>query len=1231
MPEWLDFLLDTPPKPREFDVHFQMSMEQQKLFEPSFEEASIYMDVKYLPNGGSQKVTREDVLRYRIPGLDKPQHTIMAQYGNQHCLPDILLQGKGLMGFFVRTFNGFRFWSPIEILMMHLQVAPTILLKLSKLSWFLLGNSICLPHVLLLQTNALRILFGEDRVESPHEALTRAIKTRLKASQAQTQEDQFAWYIAHTKWEVTDAKAFLEFFLAALQWKGDANSVFPAGAWFHPSKGLIVQSQDRIQIERLTELDITPTLPFRITTDIMLHAVPGEYGIITLMNPMTWGDILHIWNFKFAPVVSDEKLQMHQLINQDFDEVHKYLLVWDKDSHLSSNFQKTEGKSVILYYDQDRLLIHKPINDTWWKIREEGMLRGLDYDSKGVVTPSEAFNRAVLLKKKDDNQITLPFVVNGENLTKLNIETLIPEGTDILLFAATGDPFAIDMMIMLWTHLFDAQWLHPRGRAMNIQLIDSKNIRILFRPHLPTTALPISFLKEEIQMRIIRSFLASSRVKIIAPPNLIFKYDGKVIARGCYAPDFSFDSLRQYAQHALVSRCFGDSPSIIALGKRIGDGVTLKDLQEQRNSLMPNKDGPILVILNDPIFGGGKAPTSKQDFQQVLHAGIANLLLEYGLTLPMASKAVETLMESVGQQRIHHMLHQQTPTQRYSTFETLCYENKIVLPKQGPRKSKHAAKFARNFQNDQIHANKQLPVEQYTLKDGFFLTAEGQTLPVLSQFSSFASGICLMNSEQAEQRISQGKVLNPDELGLFILGNINVPVSLDHKLMQAPAVDPQGRSVLLEGTLVQLGEKHVQTPADEKETIPTKDIYVASVTLLKNEWEPDLWNQLCEAPVRTVKHLLALEGHAAIMGKPWARTFKDGNLKVPIELATMIQFFAEFDASKFTSLLQRSGFNHIYIGPKNESGAPHEKWKVIWVTGNIEQIEAQAASLSGAAGLVRGKKSLGIRVESSAFEQVWKILKPNAELPDTRNTSMMFKIQPLPHGIDKVALQKWSEDIKWDIKPIRPIGARTWLLGSNTNPPTVLIFNGQPLIAESVQPRVKALGGAIVAGPRYNPSGKGEKPSEEKGQRGRDVFRTGEPFSDPWSSYTGNKIASDIPKPSVSAKAPKPSDLTSGPIGTQFQQQESRIQAVEQALHQLQGSQQKYQETTDGKFSALEAQINQQNHDQIQAITTLQESQRQMHDSLSQALQKQDSRISNAFDDLRQLFLSQPRGKKRSG
>ena len=1230
LPEWLEFVLDTPPRPRGFDIQLNMTSDQHKIFEPSYKDACTYMDPKYLPRG-TPNATKEDVLRYRIPGLDKSQHTIMAQYGNQHSLPEHLLQEKGLMGFFVRTPTSFRYWSPAEILMMHLHVAPATLLKPPKLSWFLLGNAICLPHVLLLQTNALRILFGTDRVESPSDALQRVVKDRLQASKIRINEDHFAWYIAKTPWEVADAKAFLDFFLVSLKWKGDANSVFPPGTWFHPSKGLI--GDHRIENQQQVEsVPVSPTLPFQLTSDLMLFAIPGEYGIITIMNSMTWKDILQIWNFNFVPQDDHDNFQLHQIINQDFDEIRKHLLVWNEsDQIMNPCDDEGEGK-LILYYEQERLLVLKTKAMEWKDIQQEGMMQSLDYDSMCVVTPNLVIKKPILMKSKDDNQKLLPFIVNPELLSQLEIETIVPPKTDILLLRVKGSPTAIDMMILFWSNLFDQNWLQSRGRVMNIQLLDANNIRILFRPHMPVTALPTSFLRGEMQMRILRSYLASSVETIIAPPNIIFKFAGRAIFRGKFPLNFSFDKLRFFL-HAFVMNCFGDTPSMITLAKTIGEGTILRDLLDKRMQLLPGKEGPIMVVIQEPIFGGGKTPTSKQEFQQVLHAGIAGLLLEYGMTLPMASNAVEKLMESVGQQRIHHMLHQQTPNQRYSTFETICNENKIELPKKGPQKAKSAAKFARTLQNDRIHASKQIPAEQYTLQEGFFQTADQKPLTVLTQFSSFASGICLMNAENAEQRISQGKVLNPDELGIFVLGNINVPGALEHRQLQAPAHDPQGRSVLLEGTLVQLGAKHIKTPTVEKDGIPTKDIYVASVTLLKQDWEPDMWNRICEAPVRTVKHLLALEGHAEILGKPWARTFKDGNLKVPIELATTIQFYAEFDATKFSSLLQRSGFNKIYIGPKNNLGAPHDNWKVIWVTGNIEQVEAQAASLSGAAGLVKGKKSLGIRVESSVFEKVWAILKPNVNPPDTRTTSLLFKIQPLPHGTDKEALQKWSEDTKWEFKPIRAIGARTWLLGSNSNPPTVLVFNGQPLIAESVQPRTKALGGAIVAGPKYLPKTFQERnPDGNKNQqKGYDPFRTGDPYADPWTSYSGQSIAAENSKPFVPSKPAKSADLTSGPIGTQFQQQESRIQAVEQAIHQLQGTQQTFQDNTNGKFSALEAQINQQNHDQIQAIATLQESQKKMHDSLANALQNQDTRITNAFDDLRQIFLSQNRGKKRGG
>ena len=98
----------------------------------------------------------------------------------------------------------------------------------------------------------------------------------------------------------------------------------------------------------------------------------------------------------------------------------------------------------------------------------------------------------------------------------------------------TGEPIAIEMMMMLWNQLYDEKWLQEKGRVMNIQILDSSNIRILLRPKLPISALPAIILKDEMKMRAIRSYLTSTTKKEIAPANLIFKYEGRSIGRGCY-------------------------------------------------------------------------------------------------------------------------------------------------------------------------------------------------------------------------------------------------------------------------------------------------------------------------------------------------------------------------------------------------------------------------------------------------------------------------------------------------------------------------------------------------------------------------------------------------------------------------------------------------------------------------------------------------------------------------
>ena len=308
------------------------------------------------------------------------------------------------------------------------------------------------------------------------------------------------------------------------------------------------------------------------------------------MTMMTWMDVLQIWDYKFCPTDENGMMQNGQWINQASDETQQYLLFWNDDLRNQSQISNATPGKLVLYYDNDRLLIHKSNTDDIRTFRKDTHLQQFDYDSMGILTSMDIPNQITLLKKRDDNWKNLPFVVNPELLTKLDIEAMTPPKTDILLFKVTGDPTAIEMMIMLWNQLYDQQWLQEKGRVMNIQLLDSSNIRILFRPMLPITALPSLVLKDEMKMRAIRSYLTSTTTKEIAPSNLIFKYEGRSIGRGCYPDAFSFDALRNFVQHAFATSSLGDPPSIVALGKRIGDGVVLKDSLDQRSQLLPQKE-----------------------------------------------------------------------------------------------------------------------------------------------------------------------------------------------------------------------------------------------------------------------------------------------------------------------------------------------------------------------------------------------------------------------------------------------------------------------------------------------------------------------------------------------------------------------------------------------------------------------------------------------------------------
>ena len=641
-----------------------------------------------------------------------------------------------------------------------------------------------------------------------------------------------------------------------------------------------------------------------------------------------------------------------------------------------------------------------------------------------------------------------------------------------------------------------------------------------------------------------------------------------------------------------------------------------------------------MLHLVEALSGGAgpRNPTSKQDFHRFVESGLANLLIDHGIDLPQIAPNVTLLIDNFGLPRLHHLLVSEPVTQRDQSFVRLCAAIDLPLPQPETRKSIVDAKFKRTKQQHLLDNPHKIQADQYMLTEGFFVNEDGTTAQILSSFSPQASGIMLMDAAAAAEWMQVTTTPSTDELGIYVTGVISIPPRFVTLQTNAPATDLSGRPVLLNGTLIQFGAKHLQTAKLAQEQISTNDVQIAAVTVWKEDFEATMWESLIQTPVKTVKNLLSLDGYQGLCGKPWGRVFQNDGVIVEPSRATSIQFHCEFDkSSRFASLLKRSGFNKLCITPKNDQGRIDSAWQVIWLDIPVKQIEARTTGLQGTAGLVKGKKSYGLRVETGAFNSVWERIKPGQECPDTRQTKFLFKVQPFPNGTDATVLLNWSKHIGWSIKPIKALGAKQWVLGSDDCPPNILMFNSQPLLVQQIHQKGIKPTGAIAVGPKHQKQVVGnsyQEPDQSKTSGKPNIFRSGDPFHDAWASYTPSKLPSqEVPMPSC-VKNPIPDRQPTGPVANLLQQQDERIHAVETLVAKMQDTQQANAQAVDQRFLGLEETVAKSSLSTQQQLEAVHAEHRALHTTLAVAMQKNEEKFATGFDELKALFLSS-RGTKR--
>lgn len=225
------------------------------------------------------------------------------------------------------------------------------------------------------------------------------------------------------------------------------------------------------------------------------------------------------------------------------------------------------------------------------------------------------------------------------------------------------------------------------------------------------------------------------------------------------------------------------------------------------------------------------------------------------------------------------------------------------------------------------------------------------------------------------------------------------------------------------------------------------------------------------------------------------------------------------------------------------------------------------------------------------------------------DTSRIFKLESLPFGVTSTMLTAWAEHISWPLKPLRAVGPRAWLIGTEQDPPsTQLHFNSSPILARELNSKPQAFNNPIVAGPR--PS----KPSHAAANQ--DNYQL---IGDPWANWTG-------PRPTAPA-APIAASTTIGPTEQQFAQQADRLNKLETAMQEMQTGQKKQEivmEKIQKEQVNRDQEVRQQIDDKFAAMK------HEIDKTFQNALNMQASQFNANMEEIKGLLRERPKRKSKT-
>ena len=647
--------------------------------------------------------------------------------------------------------------------------------------------------------------------------------------------------------------------------------------------------------------------------------------------------------------------------------------------------------------------------------------------------------------------------------------------------------------------------------------------------------------------------------------------------------------------------------------------ITLAQLGQDATRCVRRKNGNLLITVHPECVGGG----AKTDTANWVKTRAASACLTAGLDLESTTTFVDQLTTAAGVPRLTSCLQSAQAQDKWGQLTELAQQVGLACPVI-PNKAAGVAKKLKKAQQRQKHQNRcSVKAADVCLCQGYFLNADGTAARVLESVQPGATGVMLVDDEEAAALLPAVTGIQPDELCIVVLGHtcpdkancagrLSIPATARHD--QAP--------LLLAGCYHNVGGKPVKAKPHSDIEVDLPEVLCCTFEAYGDEFEPEHWQRVTQAPVKTTQEIFAKSDLGMKLVNPWGRQFYAGDRPAVPSSADKLVFQARVGQDALDSLLAVSGHNRVYIIPRRQDKTASTDFSIVWI--GPSKAEAMKASLQvqGQLGIVRAKARFGIRVPAARFGEIFAALKPDQIAPTRVQVNALYRIGPIPTGAGAAELQQWAVKAAWQVRVIKALGATHWLLGATSDPPTVYpAFNGQTVLITKVPPRQQQQPVVQSGSFSSRPSVQANAVSVTQATDSKS-----DPWliSDPWSAYRSSK-SNPTSFGSLTSSVPAPKQLT-GPTEKRLQAQEDRLKALEDGLHNLRVQ-------SDERHTEL---VQQQQHDRVQTKEQAEQLSDRIallsHDftrqlqlsveSLQGAQNQQQRQVQTSIDELKQLLLA---------